>query len=151
MHASTEPPKQRSYPAYCDVSPAIGPGSTKIVPYAQHSVTSYINGQLHLERAMNSVPNYAGVPPGAATKPYLLPKPAPPPAPVVKGNTESGPTVNSVAAPVPNRVIVGPTSKPVVNSKPSQVIKSVGSKTQVNPQFIDPPEEFQFLSNKRSR
>ena len=151
MHASTEPPKQRSYPAYCDVSPAIGPGSTKIVPYAQHSVTSYINGQLHLERAMNSVPNYAGVPPGAATKPYLLPKPAPPPAPVVKGNTESGPTVNSVAAPVPNRVIVGPNSKPVVNSKPSQVIKSVGSKTQVNPQFIDPPEEFQFLSNKRSR
>ena len=151
MHASTEPPKQRSYPAYCDVSPAIGPGSTKIVPYAQHSVTSYINGQLHLERAMNSVPNYGSVPPGAANKPYLLPKPAPPPAPAVKGNPEEGLIVNSVAAPVSSRVIVAPNPKPVVNSKPSQVIKSVGSKTQVNPQFIDPPEEFQFLSNKRSR
>lgn len=151
MHASTEPPKQRSYPAYCDVSPAIGPGSTKIVPYAQHSVTSYINGQLHLERAMNSVPNYGGVPPGAANKPYLLPKPAPPPPPAVKGNPEEGLIVNSVAAPVSSRVIVAPNPKPVVNSKPTQVIKSVGSKTQVNPQFIDPPEEFQFLSNKRSR
>jgi len=100
---------------------------------------------------MNSVPNYGGVPPGAANKPYLLPKPAPPPAPAVKGNPEEGLIVNSVAAPVSSRVIVAPNPKPVVNSKPSQVIKSVGSKTQVNPQFIDPPEEFQFLSNKRSR
>lgn len=101
---------------------------------------------------MNSVPNYGGVPGAAANKPYLLPKPTPPPAPpAVKGNPEGGLIVNSVAAPVPNRVIVGPNSKPVVNSKPSQVIKSVGSKSQINPQFIDPPEEFQFLSNKRSR
>ena len=145
MHASTEPPKQRSYPAYCDVSPALGPGTTKIVPYAQHSVTSYINGQLHLERAMNSVPNY-GVP-GTPTKPYLLPKPAPPPP--TKGSPEGGILVNSVATPVPNKVVVS--SKAVVNSKSSQVIKSVGSKTHANPQFIDPPEEFQFLSNKRSR
>ena len=142
MHASTEPPKQRSYPAYCDVSPALGPGSTKIVPYAQHSVTSYINGQLHLERPMNSVPNYGA--PGAASKPYLLPKPTPPPA---KANPEGGVIVNSV----PNRVAVSQDTKPVVNSKPSPVIKSVVSKTHVNPQFIDPPEEFQFLSTKRSR
>lgn len=97
---------------------------------------------------MNSVPNYGA--PGAANKPYLLPKPAPPPT---KGNPEGGGViVNSVATPVPNRVVVGQNSKPVVNSKPSQIIKSVGSKpTHVNPQFIDPPEEFQFLSNKRSR
>lgn len=146
MHASTEPPKQRSYPAYCDVSPALGPGSTKIVPYAQHSVTSYINGQLHLERAMNSVPNYGGVP-GVGNKPYLLPKPTPP----VPIKTEGGVIVNSVAAPVPNRVVVGQNSRPSVKSKPSQVIKSAGTKTHINPQFIDPPEEFQFLSNKRSR
>lgn len=146
MHASAEPPKQRSYPAYCDVSPALGPGSTKIVPYAQHSVTSYINGQLHLERGMNNLPNYS--PSGAANKPYLLPKPTAP----VKGNPEGGVIVNSVATPVPNRVVVGENAKPVENSKPSPVIKSVSSKGHhLNPQFIDPPEEFQFRSNKRSR
>ena len=147
MHASAEPPKQRSYPAYCDVSPALGPGSTKIVPYAQHSVTSYINGQLHVERGMNNLPNYA--PPGAANKPYLLPKPTAP----VKGNPEGGVIANSVATPEPNRVVVGENAKPVENSKPSQVIKSVSSKGHhhLNPQFIDPPEEFQFRSNKRSR
>lgn len=143
MHASAEPPKQRSYPAYCDVSPAIGPGSTKIVPYAQHSVTSYINGQLHMERSMNSVPNYTV--PGATNKPYLLPKP---PVPPIK--TESGVTVNSVANTVPNKVVVGQNSKPAVNNKSSQNVKHVMSKS-IHPQFIDPPEEFQFLSSKRSR
>ena len=143
MHASAEPPKQRSYPAYCDVSPAIGPGSTKIVPYAQHSVTSYINGQLHMERSMNSMPNYTV--PGATNKPYLLPKP---PAPPIK--TESGVAVNSVGDTVPNKVVVGQNSKPVVNNKSSQNVKHVMSKS-MHPQFIDPPEEFQFLSSKRSR
>lgn len=143
MHASAEPPKQRSYPAYCDVSPAIGPGSTKIVPYAQHSVTSYINGQLHMERSMNSVPNYTV--PGATNKPYLLPKP---PVPPIK--TESGVAVNSVGNTVPNKVVVGQNSKPAVNNKSSQNVKHVMSKS-IHPQFIDPPEEFQFLSSKRSR
>lgn len=143
MHASAEPPKQRSYPAYCDVSPAIGPGSTKIVPYAQHSVTSYINGQLHMERSMNSVPNYTV--PGATNKPYLLPKP---PVPPIK--TESGVAVNSVGNTVPNKVVVGQNSKPAVNNKSSQNVKHVISKS-IHPQFIDPPEEFQFLSSKRSR
>ena len=146
MHASAEPPKQRSYPAYCDVSPALGPGSTKIVPYAQHSVTSYINGQLHLERTMNSMPNYAV--PAATNKPYLLPKPPAPPVPQIK--TEPGVTVNSVGNAVPTKVVVAPNSKPVVNNKSSQHVKTVLTKG-VHPQFIDPPEEFQFLSNKRSR
>ncbi|XP_031554090.1 metastasis-associated protein MTA3-like isoform X2 [Actinia tenebrosa] len=53
VHASAEAPKQRSYPAYCDVTPTLGPGSNKIVPYAQHSVTSYNNGQAGLDHAQN--------------------------------------------------------------------------------------------------
>lgn len=143
MHSSAEPPKQRSYPAYCDVSPALGPGSTKIVPYAQHSVTSYINGQLHVERPVNNMPNYAVSGPG--NKPHLLPKPPP-----TQIKTEGGVTVNSVGNPVPNKVAVGQNSKPVVNNKSSQPVKHVVTKG-VHPQFIDPPEEFQFLSSKRSR
>lgn len=149
MHTSTEPPKQRSYPAYCDVSPALGPGSTKIVPYAQHSVTSYINGQLHVERA---VPNYAAQSEG--NKPYLLPKPpttapAPAPAPAIK--VEGGVTANAASNAVPNKVIVSQNTKPVVHNKPAPSVKHVMSKGGIHPQFIDPPEEFQFLSNKHSR
>ena len=151
MHTSTEPPKQRSYPAYCDVSPALGPGSTKIVPYAQHSVTSYINGQLHVERA---VPNCAAQ--SAGNKPYLLPKPpttapapAPAPAPAIK--VEGGVTANAASNAVPNKVIVSQNTKPVVHNKPAPSVKHVMSKGGIHPQFIDPPEEFQFLSNKHSR
>ena len=143
MHASTEPPKQRSYPAYCDVSPALGPGSTKIVPYAQHSVTSYINGQLHVERA---VPNYAAQ--SAGNKPYLLPKP-PAAAPPIK--VEGGVTPNAAGNAVPNKVIVSQSTKPVVHNKQAPSVKHVMTKGGVHPQFIDPPEEFQFLSNKHSR
>lgn len=144
MHASAEPPKQRSYPAYCDVSPAMGPGSAKIMPYAQHSVTSYINGQLHIERGMNSMPNYTVS--NASNKPYLLPKP---PAQPIK--VESGVPVNSVGDAVPNKVmVVGQSAKPAVNNKTNQNVKHSIFKS-IHPQFIDPPEEFQFLSNKLSR
>lgn len=144
MHASAEPPKQRSYPAYCDVNPAMGPGSAKIMPYAQHSVTSYINGQLHIERGMNSMPNYTVS--SASNKPYLLPKP---PAPPIK--VESGAPVNSVGDAVPNKVmVVGQSAKPAVNNKTNQNVKNNIFKS-IHPQFIDPPEEFQFLSNKLSR
>ena len=87
------------------------------------------------------MPNYAG----AGNKPYLLPKPAPPPI-----KTEGGMTVNSVGNAVPSKVLVTQNSKPVVNNKPSQHVKHVMTKG-VQPQFIDPPEEFQFQSNKRSR
>ena len=111
-----------------------------MVPYAQHSVTSYNNGQLHVERSMNSLPSY-GVP-GSGHKPYLLPKPTAP----AKENLGAV-TVNSI----PNKVAVGENPKQIVaNSKLSQSAKK-GAPKGVNPQFIDPPEEFQFLSTKCSR
>ena len=89
------------------------------------------------------MPNYAV--PGAGNKPYLLPKPAPPPVKV-----EGGVPANAVGNAVPNKVVIGQNSRPVVNSKPTQNVKHVVTKG-FHPQFIDPPEEFQFLSSKRSR
>ena len=124
MHSSKDPPKQRSYPAYCDVSTAMGPGSNKIVPYAEHSVTTYNNGQLVTEKpALN---NYSAS--GQPQKPYLLPKPTT----AAKGNTPAGLVVTKVGR----------------NKTPNSKSKK---DPRGSPQYIDPPEEFQFLSNKKSR
>lgn len=126
MHSSSEAPKQRSYPAYCDVT-ATGPGSNKITPYAQHSVTSYNNGQADHKHQ----PNF-GVP-QPKTKTFLLPKNSP----------------QKITTMVNNKTLVK--GQPTGNRRSLSQGNGAYSRDKMNAQYIDPPEEFQFTANHKIR
>ena len=123
------PPKQKSYPAYCDVNPGTGPGVTKMAPYAEHTVTSYNTAGL----------KSSSKPPGSLPINQPLSKPP------------TKPQLNSPAlAPGLNRKLPGPADKnpPAVNGQN----KSRGRSSPTRqPQFIDPPEEFVFSATKVMR
>ncbi|XP_048586587.1 metastasis-associated protein MTA3 isoform X2 [Nematostella vectensis] len=131
VHATaTEAPKQRSYPAYCDVSPAIGPGSNKIMPYAHHSVTSYNNGQAQGRAASGQ--NHAD-----KGKPFLLPKQA--------AQGKGGPVMNASSKPVQRPANVNRRSHYQGNGTPHT------HRDKNNPQYIDPPEEFLYTASRKTR
>lgn len=137
-HLATEagPPKQKSYPAYCDVSPGVGPGITKMAPYAEHTVTSYNTNTALAKTGKRpaSVPN---------SRPGILNKPAMPVTPKVQspGDQPLGSGVN--------RKSYAPTSKNHSSVNGTAQNKSRGRLSPTRqPQFIDPPEEFVFSATK---
>ena len=119
------PPKQKSYPAYCDVNPGLGPGVTKMAPYAEHTVTSYNTPSLK--------------PPSTLPLSQPLSKP---PSKQQLSNPVSGPGLNrKLSAPAEkNHAAVNGQNKSRGRSSPTR-----------QPQFIDPPEEFVFSATKVMR
>ena len=120
------------------------------MPYAQHSVTSYKNGQMVDKAAMSNSQNY--IRSGTQTKTFLLPKGG-------SLNAPHGMNVKLNPAGIPhsqNKTLASvglvTNMKATTNGKSGKVPKklSVGG-GDGGPQYIDPPEEFQFVSNKKSR
>lgn len=107
----------------------MGPGSNKIAPYAQHSVTSYNNGQTGVDHAQNY---------GAQIlkpKSFLVPKNSP---------QKTGGLMNSNSKSMPK-------GAPVGNRRSLSQGNGAYSRDKVNAQYIDPPEEFQFTANRKIR
>lgn len=128
------PPKQKSYPAYCDVNPGMGPGVTKMAPYAEHTVTSY-----NTNPGLKSPPQ----PPATlAVNQPILSKPMAPPKQPVNTPAAVGPELN--------RKLPGPAVKN--HSAVNGQNKSRGRSSPTRQtQFIDPPEEFVFSATKVMR
>ena len=118
------PPKQKSYPAYCDVNPGMGPGITKMAPYAEHTVTSYNTPTIGLK----SPPQSTG------------------PHPITQPLTKASPKQalsSPVLEPAVNQKLSAPAMKN--HSAVNGQNKSRGRSSPTRqPQFIDPPEEFVF-------
>ena len=124
------PPKQKSYPAYCDVKPGLGPGVTKMAPYAEHTVTSY------------NTPGLKSSPQPPGTLPINQPISKPPPKQPLS-NLALGPGLNPKLPAVPavkTHSAVNGQNKSRGRSSPTR-----------QPQFIDPPEEFVFSTTKVMR
>ncbi|CAB3989155.1 metastasis-associated MTA3-like [Paramuricea clavata] len=125
------PPKQKTYPAYCDVKPGMGPGVTKMAPYAEHTVTSY------------NTPGLKSPPQPPTALPISQPLSNPPPK---QQQQQSEPTLGAGV----NRKLSAPTVKN--HSAVNGQNKSRGRSSPTRqPQFIDPPEEFVFSSTKVMR
>lgn len=134
--AEAGPPKQKSYPAYCDVNPGMGPGVTKMAPYAEHTVTSY-NTNIALANPAKTLVNVSKLRPPILTKPVvpLAPKAQPPNSQPLGSNVNR----KSYSAPSKNHSSVNGTSQNRSRGRLSPTRQ---------PQFIDPPEEFVFSSTK---
>jgi hypothetical protein len=123
------PPKQKSYPAYCDVNPGLGPGVTKMAPYAEHTVTSY-------------------------NTPGLKSSPQPPGTlPINQSLSKTSPKQQlskPILGPGLNRKLAAPAEKNHAAVNGQNKSRGRSSPTR-QPQFIDPPEEFVFSATKEMR
>lgn len=109
-------------------------------------MTSYKNGQVIDKTATNNPQNYMRA--GTPTKTFLLPKGS--------VNTPHGTSVKSSSGGVPNSQNKTQSSvrnmTATTNGKSGKVPKKINiGNSDGGPQYIDPPEEFQFVSNKKSR
>lgn len=136
LAAEAGPPKQKSYPAYCDVNPGMGPGVTKMAAYAEHTVTSY-NTNTTLANPGKTLVNVPKSRPAILTKPVmpLAPKAQPPNSQPLGSNINR----KSYSTPSKNHSSVNGTSQNKSRGRMSPTRQ---------PQFIDPPEEFVFSSTK---
>jgi hypothetical protein len=109
----------------------MGPGVTKMAPYAEHTVTSY------------NTPGLKSPPQPPAAPPISQPLSKPPPK---QQQSEQEPTLGAGV----NRKLSAPSVKN--HSAVNGQNKSRGRSSPTRqPQFIDPPEEFVFSSTKVMR
>ena len=109
----------------------MGPGITKMAPYAEHTVTSY-NTNPGLAKQGKVAPSVANSRPAIIAKPLVAAGKAQQP---ISGSQAMG---NSI-----NRKAYAPTSKTAMNGTSQNKSRGRMSPTR-QPQFIDPPEEFVF-------
>lgn len=125
----TGPPKQKSYPAYCDVNPGMGPGITKMAPYAEHTVTSYNSAGLKVNPQASS-----SLPVNMSHNKSLSKQGG--------GSSAMGVNVNQklTSNAINNHSVINGQNKSRGRLSPTR-----------QPQFIDPPEEFVFSATKAMR